>query len=168
MKKLLTVMFVAITVCSCNSSPSSNNRYEWSGTNKEQGNGDSNDEQMYVCPMCGGTGIFEFMPGDIMAPREICQGCNGKKVVTAKQAKSIIETKRQVNVMMGGNNGTSGSGRSAYEIEYDLKKAYDLLESMEREYQNCSSVVMKAQYPRMIADQKALISRLENELRYAQ
>lgn len=169
MKKIVMVVLVMIIIYSCNDSSSKNSTYELSGTNYEQGNTSGSDEQMYACPMCGGTGIFEVMPGDVMAPKQICQGCGGNKFVTAEQAQNIMETKKQVDAIMGGNNGTSGnSSRSAYEIEYDLRKAYDLLESMENDYQNCSSGVMKAQYPNMIADQKALINRLENELRNAQ
>lgn len=175
MKKNLVVLFVMISVCSCSNSSSNNTTYE-SGKNEYELDDSykddeqiGNDEQMYVCPMCGGTGVFEIMPGDVMAPKQVCQGCGGNKVVTAEQAQNIMEAKRQVDAMMGGNSGISGnSGRSAYEIELDLKKAYELLESMEYDYQQCSSGVTKSQYPSMIADQKAYIRRLENELMNAQ
>lgn len=30
---------------------------------------DSESGQQVQCPMCGGTGVFDFMPGDVMAPK---------------------------------------------------------------------------------------------------
>lgn len=128
--------------------------------------------QMVICPMCNGTGIFEFMPGDVMAPKQTCGACNGSGVCDVNTAQQVMQAKAQVDAMMGGNSSgdysSSGSGRSAYDIEYDLKKAYELLESMEEDYNNCTSVVLKTQYPRMIADQKERIRQLEAELRNAQ
>ena len=64
--------------------------------------------QMYRCPMCNGTGIFEYMPGDVMAPRERCTGCNGTGAVDAATAQSIMEMQQRVNSTFGG--GTSGGG----------------------------------------------------------
>lgn len=179
MKKNIITLFAALVICSCSNSSSNNNTYKpdrdkyeqkdsYSDNELDDDDNIDNDEQMYACPMCGGTGIFEVMPGDVMAPKQICQGCGGNKFVTAEQAQNIMEAKRQVDALMGRSNDTGGGGRSAYEIEYDLKKAYDLLNGMEYDYQHCSSGVMKAQYPSMIADQKALIRQLENELRNAQ
>ena len=128
--------------------------------------------QMVVCPMCNGTGVFDFMPGDVMAPKQTCGACNGSGVCDVNTAQQVMQAKAQVDAMMGGRSTgsypSSGSGRSAYDIEYDLKKAYELLESMEEDYNNCTSVVLKTQYPRMIADQKERIRQLEAELRNVQ
>lgn len=128
--------------------------------------------QMVTCPMCNGTGIFDFMPGDVMAPKQTCGACNGNGVCDVNTAQQVMQAKAQVDAMVGGGNvgsySSSGSGRSAYDIEYDLKKAYELLESMEEDYNNCTSVVLKTQYPRMIADQKERIRQLEAEFRNAQ
>ena len=67
----------------------------------------------------------------------------------------------------GGGYDTNTRERSAYEIELDLRKAYDLLEDMERYSEQCESSVLKIQYARMIVDQKAHIRELEAELRSA-
>jgi len=67
------------------------------------------------------------------------------------------------------NNGSymyqtnSYSGRSAYEIRYELNKAYELLYDMQEQMNN-STGVTRSMYPQMIADQKQFILRLENEL----
>lgn len=57
----------------------------------------------------------------------------------------------------------SYSGRSAYEIRYELNKAYELLYDMQEQMNN-STGVTRSMYPQMIADQKQFILRLENEL----
>lgn len=133
--------------------------------------------QMVTCPMCNGSGVFEYMPGDVMAPRETCSACNGNGVCDVNTAQQVMQAMGQVDAMMGGGASgyggsggynTGGSGRSVYEIQYDLDKAYELLEDMERNYANCDGIVASSQYPGMIADQKERIRQLEAELRNAQ
>ena len=124
--------------------------------------------QMVTCPACNGTGVFDFAPGDIMAPKQTCAGCNGTGVCSAETAEELIKVQQQVNGMMGGGSGGSGrSGRSISQIQYDLNKAYDMLADLERNYANCDGIVASSQYPRMIADQKERIRQLEEELRNA-
>lgn len=55
---------------------------------------DSESGQQVQCPMCGGTGVFEFMPGDVMAPKQTCTGCGGGKSVSDLQyeLKKAYET----------------------------------------------------------------------------
>lgn len=128
--------------------------------------------QFVQCPMCSGTGIFDYMPGDIMAPKVKCEACNGTGQCDEATAAQIQQMYNDINAMMnsGGYDYCGGysSCRNAYEIEYDLQKAYDLLESMQEEYNNCSSGVIRAQYPYMIAEQRSRIAQLEAELRNAQ
>ena len=93
-----------------------------------------------------------------MAPKVKCEACNGTGQCDA-------ETAGQLQQMF---NVTNTVKRSVNEIEYDLQKAYDLLESMKNDYNNCSSGVLKAQYPSRIEQQKARIAQLEAELRNAQ
>lgn len=38
------------------------------------------------CPMCGGTGFFDFMPDDVIAPKQTCSGCGGNGIVTTETA----------------------------------------------------------------------------------
>ena len=124
--------------------------------------------QMVTCPACNGTGVFDFAPGDIMAPKQTCAGCNGTGVCSAETAEELIKVQQQVNGMMGGGSGGSGrSGRSISQIQYDLNKAYDMLADLERNYANCDGIVASSQYPRMIAEQKERIRQLEEELRNA-
>ncbi len=129
--------------------------------------------QMVSCPMCSGTGVFDYLPGDAFAPKEVCPACEGKGVCSTERAQEAIQAKAQAEAIMNGgynngggyyNGGGYGSGRSAYEIENDLRKAYELLESMEEDYRNCSSGVIKEQYPQMIANQRERIAQLEAEL----
>lgn len=143
MKKIVIILLGLILI-SCTS------------TNSNSGNESS--QQMVICPMCGGSGTFEYMPGDIFAPREQCAGCNGTGMCTEEQAN---------NIQSFMNPSVQRTGRSAQEIQYDLNKAYDHLADMERQYENCSSVTLKAQYPSMIQQQRERIQRLEEELRYA-
>lgn len=182
MKKQVGSLLIVIALCSCgNSSSHSNYSFEGSDAQNESEYVDEyefDDEgyseessQMVACPMCGGSGVFEFMPGDIMAPKQTCQGCGGNGQVTIAQAQQIEAAINQMNGIMNGNAdyGSGGnSGRSSYQIEMELRKAYELLQSMEYDYENCTSGVLRAQYSNMIAEQKQRIAQLEQELRYAQ
>lgn len=71
-----------------------------------------NEEAMITCPMCNGTGVFEYMPGDVMAPRVQCPGCNGNGQVTREQYNQIIETQNAMNPTPRQNNGGSGYSNS--------------------------------------------------------
>ena len=166
---------VLMTACGNSSKSGSyeNNPFgECSSSEEETGYGEQ-EAQMVTCPMCNGTGIFEFMPGDVMAPKQTCGACNGNGLCDVNTAQQVMQAKAQVDAMMGGGGSaggysSGGSGRDAYQIEYELNKAYELLEGMQQDYENCSSGVIRAQYPRMIADQKERIRQLEAELRNAQ
>ena len=171
-------LFGSVFLISCGNSPKSGS-YENNPfgkyTSSESGDGDYEkpESQMVTCPMCNGTGIFDFMPGDMMAPKQTCGACNGNGVCDLNTAQQVRQAQAQIDAMMGGGGSadgynSGGSGRDAYQIEYELNKAYELLEGMQRDYENCSSGVISAQYPRMIADQKERIRQLEAELRNAQ
>lgn len=171
-------LFGSVFLISCGNSPKSgsyeNNSFgEYSSSESEDAGYKEQEAQMVTCPMCNGTGIFDFMPGDMMAPKQTCGACNGNGVCDVNTAQQVMQAKAQVDAMMGGGgnaggNNSGGSGRDAYQIEYELNKAYELLEGMQRDYENCTSGVIRAQYPRMIADQKERIRQLEAELRNAQ
>lgn len=168
----------SVFLISCSNSSKSgsyeNNSFgEYSSSESEDAGYNEQEAQMVTCPMCNGTGIFDFMPGDMMAPKQTCGACNGNGVCDVNTAQQVIQAKAQVDAMMGGGGSaggysSSGSGRDAYQIEYELNKAYELLESMEEGYANSDGVVVRSQYPRMIADQKERIRQLEAELRNAQ
>jgi hypothetical protein len=66
--------------------------------------------QMVTCPGCNGTGVFDFAPGDIMAPKQTCAGCNGTGVCSAETAKELIKVQQLVNGTMGGGAGGYSSG----------------------------------------------------------
>ena len=157
---------------SCNDS--SSKRFPYDNNSLSNSIAEDAAQQMYTCPMCGGTGVFEYMSGDVMAPNEVCKGCDGNKVVTEEQAREIMQVKEQVDAFMnggtlgGGNYNPGNNGRSVYEIRRELNEAYELLEDMEYNYENCTGVVTASQYPSMIAAQKARISQLEAELMNAQ
>ena len=138
-----------------------------SGCSGEASNHKQN--QMVTCPMCGGSGVFCLMSDDIFAPRTTCSACNGTGMCTEQQAINIQNAVEQANSFMngGGMDTPRQSGRSVYEIQHDLDKAYRLLADMERQYQECSSVIIAAQYPSMIQKQRERIYRLEAELRNA-
>lgn len=158
---IISLLLSILLVSSCGYQPS---------RNKSGGNQADEVSQLVICPLCNGTGIFSYMPGDFMAPKEVCSLCKGQGVCTASAAQPVIDMQREINGMMNGGNsgGYLQSGRSAYEIQYQLDRAYELLHSMEENYNNCTSGVLRAQYPSMIAEQKRLIMQLENELRNAQ
>lgn len=185
MKKTYIIAMIsgmAIMVASCGNSSCSGSGYttndDWSSSESDDYDySNSQQTQMVSCPMCGGTGVFDFMPGDMFAPKYQCPACEGNGVCSARKAQEAIQAKREADAMMSGgcSNGSGyydgegyGSGRSAYEIEYDLQKARELLEEMEENYYNCSSGVIRAQYPSMIAEQRTRIAQLEAELRNAQ
>ncbi|MCR4665375.1 MAG: hypothetical protein K5660_08430 [Paludibacteraceae bacterium] len=161
MKRVLNLSIVCFFILSScggsNSGTQRENRYR--------------DQQLVVCPMCGGDGVFEYMPGDVMAPRVQCSGCNGSGQCTVEQAEVIIEAYEQVQNMLNPGGGYTAPehkrGRSIYEIQRDIDKAYKLLHDMEYNYEHCSSMVTAAQYPGMIRDQRERIQRLEDELRRA-
>ena len=122
--------------------------------------------QMVTCPMCGGSGVFSLMPGDVMAPQQTCSGCGGSGQCDAQTAQEIMEAQAQISGGQAMPVGTGG-GRSAAQIEYELKKAYELLNDMQRDYEMTESVVARSQYPPMIADMQQRIQQLEAELRNA-
>ena len=142
--KQVVILLIGLMVLSCTSTK----------TNSES----ESLKRSVICPMCGGTGTFEYIPGDIMTPREQCVGCNGTGMCTEEQARNIQGFMTPTH---------QSTGRSAQEIQYDLNKAYDLLADMERQYENCSSVTIAAQYPSMIQQQRERIQRFEEELRHA-
>ena len=129
---------------------------------------ESESSQQVQCPMCGGTGVFELMPGDVMAPKQTCTGCGGNGIVTAETAQQIMEMKGQVDAMMGGGSSSNGGGgKSVSDIQYELKKAYETLEGMVYDRDMCTSVTLRPQYDRMISEQKQRIAELERQLSVA-
>lgn len=171
MKKFIFVVLGILACISCNNS-SPSNRYL-----PEQNNGEESTDyedtpessQQVQCPLCGGTGVFEYMPGDVMAPKQTCPGCGGRKVVSAETAQQIIEAKNQADAFMGGNESSygNGGGKSISDLQYELNKAYEILEGMENDRDMCSSVTLRPQYDRMIIEQKQRIANLEQQLRDA-
>ena len=174
----LALILVGLLFISCGNSRKNNPfekepLQESSVSEYEENNSRVQEAQLVTCPMCNGTGIFDFMPGDVMAPKQTCGACNGNGVCDANTAQQVMQAKAQIDAMMGDGsstdgNSSGGSGREAYQIEYELNKARELLESMEEAFANADGVVVRAQYPRMIADQKERIRQLEAELRNAQ
>ena len=173
-----SLLLLLILLSACGNS-SRNNIYDnncdgdYSSSELSESDNDKQEAQMVTCPMCNGTGIFDFMPGDVMAPKQTCGACNGNGVCDVNTAQQVMQAKAQVDAMMGGGGSaggynSGGSGRDTYQIEYELNKAYELFEGMQQDYENCTSGVIRAQYPRMIAEQKERIRQLEAELQNAQ
>lgn len=168
-----SVLFFSCGNSSESRSYESNSFGEYSTSDSEDDNYGEQETRMVTCPMCNGTGVFDYMPGDMMAPKETCSACNGHGVCDVNTAQQVMQAKAQVDAVMGGGSSSDGyssgrSGRDAYQIEYELNKAYELLESMEEQYANSDGIVVGVQYQRMIADQKERVRQLEAELRNAQ
>lgn len=159
----LLMALVVLLMASCGGGSSSNST---SYDNKSYVPNTGQQIQMLTCPMCNGTGIFYLIPGDFMS-QQPCGACGGKGICDANTAQQVMEAIQQVNSIIGGSGGYNqgGRGRSIAEIEYDLRKAYDQLRSLEDAYNNCSSGVLRTQYPQMISDQRERIRQLEYELR---
>ena len=164
MKKYIIVLLGIIGCVSCNDS-SQSRRYMPSHGYVDE----SESSQQVQCPMCGGTGVFELMPGDVMAPKQTCTGCGGNGIVTAETAHQIMEMKGQVDAMMGGGGSSygGGGGKSVSDLQYELKKAYETLEGMVYDRDMCTSVTLRPQYDRMISEQKQRIAELERQLSVA-
>lgn len=129
-------------------------------------------EANVMCPMCNGTGVFEYMPGDAMAPRVKCPGCQGSGSVTPEQVQQIMQAQQQANGAMGGNGNpgyspSSSHGKSVEQLQLELRKANELLEGLIRDRDMCTSVTLLPQYERMIMEQQEYIAKLEAELRAA-
>lgn len=167
------LVLTLLTACGNSSKSNSyeNNSFgEYSTLESEEENYREERGQLVTCPMCNGTGVFDFMPGDVMAPKQTCGACNGSGVCDVYTAQQVMQAKVQVDAMMGGSEGSKedvsgGSVCDEYLIEYELNKAYELLESMEEAYANSDGVVVRSQYPRMITEQKARIRQLEAKLK---
>lgn len=168
MKKYIIVLLEIIGCISCNDSSQSRRYMPSQGYTEESAeySDDSESGQQVQCSMCGGTGVFDFMPGDVMAPKQTCTGCGGNGIVTAETAQQIMEAKRQVDAMMGGGGSSygGGGGKSVSDLQYELKKAYETLEGMEYDREMCTSVTLRPQYDRMISEQKQRIAELERQL----
>lgn len=167
MKKYIIVLLGIIGCVSCNDSSQSRRYMPSQGYTEESADyvDESESSQQVQCPMCGGTGVFEFMSGDVMAPKQTCTGCGGNGIVTAETAQQIMEMKGQVDAMMGGGSSSNGGGgKSVSDIQYELKKAYETLEGMEYDREMCTSVTLRPQYDRMIIEQKQRIAELERQL----
>ena len=162
MKKYIIVLLGIIGCVSCNDSSQSRSYMPSQGYTEESADyiDESESAQQVQCPMCGGTGVFDFMPGDVMAPKQTCTGCGGNGIVTAETAQQIMEAKRQADVMMGGG----GEEKSVSELQYELKKAYESLEGMVYDRDMCTSVTLRPQYDHMIIEQKQRIAELERQL----
>lgn len=170
MKKYIIVLLGIIGCVSCNDSSQSRRYMPSQGYTEESDDyvDESESSQQVQCPMCGGTGVFELMPGDVMAPKQTCTGCGGNGIVTAETAQQIMEMKGQVDAMMGGGSSSNGGGgKSVSDIQYELKKAYETLEGMEYDRDMCTSVTLRPQYDRMISEQKQRIAELERQLSVA-
>ena len=170
MKKYIIVLLGIIGCVSCNDSSQSRRYMPSQGYTEESADyvDESESSQQVQCPMCGGTGVFELMPGDVMAPKQTCTGCGGNGIVTAETAQQIMEMKGQVDAMMGGGSSSNGGGgKSVSDIQYELKKAYKTLEGMEYDREMCTSVTLRPQYDRMISEQKQRIAELERQLSVA-
>lgn len=168
MKKYIILMLGVIGCVSCNDSSQSRHYMPNQGYTEESTgyDNDSENSQQVQCPMCGGTGVFDYMPGDVMAPKQTCTGCGGNGTVTVETAQQIMEAKRQADAMMGGNGSSygSGGGKNISDIQYELNKAYETLKGMEYDREMCSSVTLRPQYDRMIIEQKQRIAELERQL----
>ena len=168
MKKYIIVVLGILACVSCNNSTPSNHYMPNQNDEQEATDYDGNQEsaQQVQCPMCGGTGVFELMPGDVMAPKQTCTGCGGNGIVTAETAQQIMEMKGQVDAMMGGGGSSygGGGGKSVSDLQYELKKAYETLEGMVYDRDMCTSVTLRPQYDRMISEQKQRIAELERQL----
>lgn len=168
MKKYIIVLLGIIGCVSCNDSSQSHRYIPSQGYTEGATEYDNDPEssQRVQCPMCGGTGVFDFMPGDVMAPKQTCSGCGGNGTVTAETAQQIMEAKRQADAMMGGGGSyyEGRGGKSVSDIQYELKKAYETLEGMEYDRDMCSSVTLRPQYDCMIIEQKQRIAELERQL----
>lgn len=170
MKKYIIVLLGIIGCVSCNDSSQSRRYMPSQGYTEESADyvDESESSQQVQCPMYGGTGVFELMPGDVMAPKQTCTGCGGNGIVTAETAQQIMEMKGQVDAMMGGGSSSNGGGgKSVSDIQYELKKAYETLEGMEYDRDMCTSVTLRPQYDRMITEQKQRIAELERQLSVA-
>ena len=69
------------------------------------------NETLVICPMCNGTGVFDFMPGDIVAPKTKCTGCNGIGKVDQATATEIMKVQQQLAPTRKPSGGTTNSGR---------------------------------------------------------
>lgn len=120
MKKYIIVLLGIIGCVSCNDSSQSRRYMPSHGYTEGSADyaDDSESGQQVQCPMCGGTGVFELMPGDVMAPQQTCTGCGGNGIVTAETAQQIMEAKRQVDAMMGGGGSSYGGsgGKSIFNM----------------------------------------------------
>ncbi len=179
--RLLICVALAGFCVACNNSSTS--KYE-GGYNTDNERIENNEKdtrtqqvnpKMANCPWCGGCGTVKLPdPGEIgmmlgyQGGTQVCQACAGQGKVPTEIAEMM---KQAVSGMMNGSgmgNGNSGhSGRSKTQIQTELIKAKEVLQSIERDYSNCSSDVLRMQYAQMISNQRGYISRLEDELRYA-
>ena len=173
----IVVIVCAITLASCCNS----SRNEcFANKSFEDISSDEDTEYLYAeaeaelvtCPICNGLGYYQFSSDDIMAPTYQCCACNGSGKCNVETAQQAIQSQAQFEAIINGMGITNGceycgNSRSASQIEYQLQKANELLESMEENYANCEGFVVSAQYPHMIAKQKERILELESELRNA-
>lgn len=163
-----------ILFSSCNNTPKNrSNGNSLDGYSSDEDNNSEYIEQtiMVTCPICNGIGVFDIMPEDVKAPKQTCSTCNGSGICDVDTAQQIVQLQEQINSMnqqVINEFRTSPMRKSRAVIQMQLDKAYELLKSMQTVYDNCSSVVLKTQYPRMIADQKERIRQLEAELRNVQ
>lgn len=147
---------------------SKNEEVNYSGYARHGYSSSPNTDRFVTCQMCGGTGMMTYFDGSLMQ----CVGCNGRGGFTQedldRMAEVFIDQHNSTPTGDDENCYRSNSGRSVYEIENDLQRAYDLLSSMESNYDNCTSEVLRTQYYNMILQQNAHIQKLEQELRNAQ
>ena len=99
------------TYTNTNIDPDRQNTNNHSGSNrtKHTTNIQTQPKTTEMCPMCNGTGIFEYMTDDIIAPKEKCSGCNGTGWCDSETAQNLREMQQNINNMFGvGNQSNSG------------------------------------------------------------
>ena len=114
----------------------------------------------HFCPVCGGTGIIEYMPGDLLAPRYPCRTCDGSKFVEVGYGN--LDGAFPVPAI--NPQSIPQKTRPRYVIEQDLREARERLADMYIDRENCTSVVLKPTYNSLIRNQEEYINRLEAEL----
>ena len=92
----------------------------WNSEDASDSKSSNESESLIRCPLCGGDGIYEYMPGDIFAPKEKCATCNGTGYVDAKKARKDLQLRTDINNWLnGGNNTSNGGGGNGLRSERD-------------------------------------------------
>lgn len=130
----------------------------------------SDEEQLYICPMCeGNKQIAHYYTGEIIT----CPACEGNGVVTQSTIEQLQEADRigreWAEGFINGESGGYGQSRSADQIQAEIEQCETEINNLQSALESIDSgSTLYAYYSQELVALRTRLSQLQRELRYAE